>query len=226
MIWSAIILGFMGSVHCLAMCGPLVLTLNSRRRQSSLDKLFYNLGRISTYCFLGGIAGLFGTSIEWAIGQQYLSILSGILMLFGLILAWKGVPQKVFSVHKLLGIIKVRLSKMLFGQSKNMYVFGVYNGFLPCGLTYVALAAAIATGSVMQAVLYMALFGLGTSPMMWAIVSSFQRLKPHWISGSRVVTTFTWILAFLLIVRGLDLGIPYLSPEFSSEHHAPVSVCK
>ena len=224
MIWSAFILGIMGSIHCLAMCGPLVITLNARRRQSPIDKLFYNMGRISTYGLLGALVGLFGTGIGWAIGQQYLSIVSGVLLLLGLVVAW--VSTKRFSILPgAFARVKIKLGKILDIKSGNTFLFGVFNGLLPCGLTYVALAAAVSTGSLLESILYMVLFGVGTSPMMWAIVSGFQHLKPTWISGKRVITTFTWLLAILLIVRGLDLGIPYLSPNFESGHMAPISVC-
>ena len=223
MMWSALILGLMGSMHCLAMCGPLVLTLNASKGQTSLEKFYYNAGRISTYCLLGIIAGLFGSGLEWVIGQQFLSITSGILLLFGLLITWTGSKNHISWIPKLFARIKLKMSKMMHGPSGNMWWFGVYNGMLPCGLTYVALAAAISTGNLLQAVLYMALFGLGTSPMMWMIVSSFQRFNLRWASGNKIVRAFTWLLAILLIVRGLNLGVPYISPQVNSDHAAHMS---
>lgn len=225
MMWSALVLGLMGSLHCLAMCGPLVLALNAKKRQTALEKFYYNGGRISTYCLLGVIAGLFGSGLEWAIGQQFLSITSGSLLLFGLIISRMRPDNRIPWIPKLLARIKLKMNRMLNGHSGNMWWFGVYNGMLPCGLTYVALAAAIATGDLLHAILYMALFGIGTSPMMWMIVSSFQRLKLSWVSGNKIVRVFTWLLAILLIVRGLDLGVPYLSPGINSEHTMHTAVC-
>ncbi len=218
MIWSALVLGLMGSLHCLAMCGPLVLTLNAKKRQTSLQKFYYNTGRISTYSLLGAIAGLFGSGLEWAVGQQFLSIASGILLLVGLLFTWKGSKRKLSWMPGLLARLKLKMGKMLNGPSGNMWWFGVYNGMLPCGLTYVALAAAVSTGSVFQAIMYMALFGIGTSPMMWMVVSSFQRLNLRWTSGNKIVRTFTCLLAILLIVRGLNLGVPFISPEVNGDH--------
>jgi len=223
MMWSALILGLMGSMHCLAMCGPLVLTLNAKKSQTSLEKFYYNAGRISTYCLMGIIAGLFGGGLEWAIGQQFLSITSGILLLFGLLITWMGSESYISWIPKLFARIKLKMGNLLNGPSVNMWWFGVYNGMLPCGLTYVALAAAISTGNLLQAVLFMALFGLGTSPMMWMIVSSFQRLNLPWASANKIVRAFTWLLAILLIVRGLNLGIPYISPQVNSDHAAHMS---
>jgi len=225
MIWSALILGLMGSIHCLAMCGPLVLTLNAKKRQTSLEKFYYNAGRIFTYCLLGALAGLFGSGLEWAIGQQFLSIFSGLLLLSGLLFTWIGTEGRLSWISKLLVRVKLKMGKLLNGGSRNMWWFGVYNGMLPCGLTYVALAAAISAGNLFQSVLYMALFGIGTSPMMWMIVSSFQRLKLSWVSGNKIVRIFTWVLAILLIIRGLDLGVPYLSPDVNSKHTMHTAVC-
>ncbi|GJM28839.1 MAG: membrane protein [Cyclobacteriaceae bacterium] len=226
MIWSAVILGLFGSIHCLAMCGPLVLTLNAGNHQTLLDKFLYNGGRIFTYCLLGLAAGIFGSGVEWAAGQQFLSVFTGILLLAGLLISWLAPGNSYKPAGRLVARMKIKLTEALKGHPRNKWWFGMYNGLLPCGLTYLALAAAIALGSVPKAILYMALFGLGTSPMMWFIVSGIQRLKPQWVSGNRLVTGFTWILAVLLIVRGMGLGVPYLSPDLKSPHshesHMPV----
>jgi sulfite exporter TauE/SafE len=219
MMWSALVLGFMGSVHCLAMCGPLVMTLNTRKQQSISDKLLYNAGRIFTYCLLGLIAGIFGSGIQWAIGQQFLSVTTGVLLLLAVLVGWIGKDPNVRWLSGPLAKIKMKLGAMLNGNRVSMWWFGVYNGFLPCGLTYVALAASVATGSLLQSIVYMALFGLGTSPMMWVIVSGFQKLNQKWISGNKLITGFTCFLALLLIVRGLGLGVPYLSPSQHEPHH-------
>ena len=222
MIWSALVLGLMGSLHCLAMCGPLVMTLNAKRSQSTLDKILYNSGRIFTYCLLGLFAGLFGTGIQWMAGQQFLSIFTGVLLLVGLLLSWMG-SDKPNPLSKFFARIKIRLGKMLDENPQSMWWFGIYNGLLPCGLTYVAMAASVATGSITESILYMGLFGIGTSPMMWVIVTGFQRFKAKW-SGNRIVTGFTWLLAVLLIIRGLGLGVPYLSPDQHHSHEAHMSI--
>jgi sulfite exporter TauE/SafE len=227
MIWSALVLGLMGSIHCLTMCGPLVLTLNARRNQSSFDKMLYNTGRIFTYCLMGLLAGIFGTSIQWAAGQQFLSVFTGVILLVGLLLGWLGSTGNISPAASIITKLKLRLSGILNGKPGNMWWFGVYNGLLPCGLTYLALAAAVSLGNVFQAVLYMALFGLGTSPMMWAIVSGFQRLNFKWASGNRLIRGFNWLMAVLLIIRGMGLGVPYLRQDNNSPHqhksHIPVT---
>ncbi len=226
MMWSALVLGFMGSVHCLAMCGPLVLAINARRTQTTGDKFFYNTGRIFTYCLLGVLAGVFGSGLQWFMGQQFLSVFTGILLVVILLISWFSSRKPTAAVSRLLSVFKSKLAQMLDKHPKSMWWFGVYNGFLPCGLTYVALAAAVATGNVIQAVIYMALFGLGTSPMMWAIVSSAKRFRIKSLSANAMVTGFTWFLALLLIIRGMGLGIPYLSPDQHHQHHTHMSQSK
>jgi len=226
MIWSAVVLGFMGSLHCLAMCGPLVVSLNAKRNQSVTDKILYNGGRVFTYCLLGLLAGLFGASLQWAIGQQLLSVLAGMMILAGLLISRTGINRSPGSLSKPFAWIKINLTAMFNGKPTSMWWFGVYNGLLPCGLIYVALAASVAAGSILQSVLYMGLFGIGTSPMMWMIVSGFQRFKTRLIKGNRMVTGFTLLVAILLIVRGLGLGIPYLSPDHNHQHKTHMSIAK
>ena len=222
MMWSALVLGIMGSLHCLAMCGPLVIALNTKHRQSSFDKIRYNSGRIFTYVLLGGIAGILGSGIEWMAGQQFLSVFSGTILILGLLVSW--LSRGTFSpLSSALVKIKTRMSTILSNNPANQWWFGMYNGLLPCGLTYVALAAAASTGSVPSAMLYMLLFGIGTSPMMWMIVSGFHRINLKSGSGNKLITGFTWVLALLLIVRGLGLGIPYLSPDGKHKHEMHMS---
>jgi sulfite exporter TauE/SafE len=221
-MWSALVLGLLGSIHCLAMCGPLVLTLNSKRRQSSFDRLLYNSGRVFTYTLLGVLAGLFGSGIEWAAGQQFLSVFSGLLLLIGLTVSWMGAnSHRPWS--RILVKVKTQMSNMLKTGTGGHWWFGMYNGLLPCGLTYVALAAAVSLGSLSDAVIYMALFGIGTSPMMYLIVVGFQKLKLKSTYGNKLITGFTWVLALLLIIRGLGLGIPYVSPDPNQNHETHMS---
>src|SRR5262245_30645878 len=96
-LWTAFLLGFVGSAHCAGMCGPLVLALTARRLEVSgqrsavlVGRAAYNLGRIATYCLLGAVFGTFGKTILLAGFQRGLSITLGALLFAGLL-----VPQKV-----------------------------------------------------------------------------------------------------------------------------------
>ena len=92
---------------------------------------------------------------------------------------------------------------------------GLLNGLLPCGLVYIALAGAVAAGDVFSGMSYMFVFGMGTFPMMLMISLSGKYFKPLWFNYHRVLSIFLWILALLFILRGLNLGIPYVSPHLA-----------
>jgi len=223
-IWTALILGLVGSLHCAGMCGPLALALpmvGSTRTGFITGRLFYNFGRMITYCLLGVIFGLVGRTLVLAGIQRWVSITLGLILLFGLISSrklalWKPVTSLLFR-------LKSRMSGLLQQRSlASLGILGMLNGLLPCGLVYVACAGATATGSLLTGVQYMALFGLGTLPMMLGI-GLCGRLVPIALRlhFRKAVPASVCLLAGLLILRGLSLGIPYLSPDLS----APVAAC-
>ncbi len=217
-LWSALVLGVMGSLHCAGMCGPLTLLLTARggaRSAALLSRLAYQTGRVLTYCLLGAAFGLMGGTLAGAGFQRGLSIAMGSVLLIGVLAGssgrWAGL------INPWVGFIKTRLSQLMGRPGLgSQFLFGSVNGLLPCGLVYIACAGAAATGAVWSAVQYMAVFGMGTVPMLLAV--SFLR------SGFPVALRFRlqrWIPAcvalvgMMLIVRGLSLGIPYLSPDLS-----------
>jgi sulfite exporter TauE/SafE len=173
---------------------------------------------------MGLVAGLVGGGIGFMVGQQYLSIFTGVLLLLGLLVSWAGSGKFYLPISKLLIQLKSKMSQILTGQPSQQWLFGIYNGLLPCGLTYVALAAAISTGNLFEGIMYMVLFGIGTGPMMWLIASGINKLKLKTGYGGKIITGFTMMLAFLLIIRGLGLGIPYLSPD--TDHHHDTHLMK
>lgn len=220
LLYSAFIVGFLGSFHCVGMCGPIALAL-PRAHQGKLqllkNRLFYNFGRILTYSFIGLLVGLLGRGVSLLVSQQWVSIGVGA----GLLLVWWLPPQATqqWSLLKPLGRFTNWMKQQFkpFFRSKSVwatFAIGLLNGFLPCGLVYLAMAGAVATGEVGEAVLYMAFFGMGTLPAMLAVSMAGQWLKPTWQQKIyKVVPAFAMLLALLLIIRGLNLGIPYLSPQ-------------
>ena len=99
-----------------------------------------------------------------------------------------------------------------------LLLFGLLNGLLPCGLVYAALAGAAATGGPLGGALFMAAFGLGTIPAMLAVSLAGRLITAPWRARfQRAVPVAMAVLAVLFIVRGLSLGIPYLSPDLSPE---------
>jgi sulfite exporter TauE/SafE len=218
-LWTALILGLAGSLHCAGMCGPLALaipTASTTRTGVVAGRLAYNLGRMLTYCLLGVVFGLLGRTLLLAGIQRWVSILLGLALLFGLVSSRK--LARWHPVIALVGQLKSHMSVLLRTRSLvALFLLGLLNGLLPCGLVYVACAGATATGSLSSGVVYMAAFGLGTVPMMLGIGLT-GRLIPTALRHQlrKAIPVSVILLASMLILRGLSLGIPYVSPDLSS----------
>jgi sulfite exporter TauE/SafE len=218
-LWTAFLLGLAGSLHCAGMCGPLVLALaktRPRTMRESTGRVCYHLGRVASYCLLGLMLGSLGHVVAPAGFQRWLSIVVGALLLAGILVAAK-VPLAA-PVWKCLTLLKGSMRGLL--QQNNLSsqaILGALNGLLPCGLVYVAAAGATATGHPLTGAAYMALFGLGTWPMMLGLHFAGQRLPlpPRFSLGS-VTRAAVLLMAVLLILRGLELGIPFVSPNLSA----------
>lgn len=220
MIWvTAIALGLVGSLHCAGMCGPLALALpmtGSSRTTFVAGRLAYNLGRILTYCALGAVFGLLGQTIAFAGFQRWISIIAGVAILAGLLLSTRfatSLPVARFVTRIKSGLGSLLRQRSLFAT----LALGSLNGLLPCGLVYAACAGAVATGGLLSGAEYMAAFGLGTVPMMLGIGLIGQKLQfTLRFKLQRLIPASVAVVAVLLILRGLSLGIPYISPELTA----------
>ncbi|WP_207491909.1 sulfite exporter TauE/SafE family protein [Aridibaculum aurantiacum] len=222
-IISAFALGLVSSFHCVGMCGAIAFSLPTQHlngAKKAAGILLYNAGRITTYSIIGVLFGLLGRQIHIAGFQQWFSIIAGITILIIVIQGAAGKP-----LFHLPGYGKVQLfvqslvSIFLTSPSvASMYLLGMANGLLPCGLVYMAVTGALATGSIGGAAGFMASFGAGTFPALFLLSyfgyiinlstrNTIKRMVPY------VVAT----MAVLLILRGLNLNIPYLSPLLASE---------
>ncbi|MES2849673.1 MAG: sulfite exporter TauE/SafE family protein [Bacteroidota bacterium] len=221
--FTAFAMGIIGSFHCIGMCGPLALAL-PLKDDSLFSKftgaLLYNSGRIVTYSFFGLAAGSIGQSFSFFGFQQGLSITAGALIALLVILP-KLFPL-VFKNKNFVGSFFEKLrqtfSRLFLKKNQSaLFAIGVLNGLLPCGLVYLAIAGATATGNIIDAVIFMAAFGAGTLPVMWSIafwgnfinVSLRQRIR-------KMYPYMMMLMACLLILRGMGLGIPYISPAENS----------
>lgn len=220
--WTAITLGFLGSFHCVGMCGPIALAL-PLNRESIFSKvtgaLLYNTGRVFMYALLGGLFGLIGQSIIIAGYQQSLSIALGITVLVMILLPNKFANKFRFLsfTYSFIGKVKQKL-KTLFKQNSysSLFFIGTLNALLPCGLVYLGIAGAIAAGSLVQGSIFMALFGLGTVPAMLTVALISSSININFRKKiNKAVPVFAASMALLLILRGMNLGIPYISPEMS-----------
>lgn len=220
MLLTALIFGLLGSFHCVGMCGPIafLLPVDHHNQVKKLGQIFlYHIGRIVAYSFIGLLFGLIGKSLNLFGMQQQLSIIIGILMLVVIF-----VPQNVFNkynfskpIFRVIAKVKSALGAELKKKTPDTFLtIGLLNGFLPCGLVYVAVFGAIATGSALQGSLYMAMFGLGTIPLMTSAIYLGNFLNVQMRQRIRkAIPAFVVVIACLFIVRGLGLGIPYLSPK-------------
>ena len=217
--WTAFLLGFIGSAHCAGMCGPLALALpqtGNTRAKFFTGRLAYNLGRLVTYCALGLLFGLFGKTFLLAGLQRTLSIALGVSLLAGLLMSRRLALWR--PVTGLVDRLKARMSGLLRRRSFTaLTLLVLLNGLLPCGLVYVACAGAAATSGAVSGILFMAAFGAGTLPMMLALSLS-GKLVPFSLRLKllKAVPVSVCVLAALLILRGLALGVPYLSPDLSA----------
>lgn len=221
-LWTAFLLGLVGSTHCAGMCGPLVMALPSAgidRSRLLVRRLAYNGGRIATYAVIGSAFGLLGQSFAMAGLQRWVSIAAGAAILSGLLTSSRFVLSG--PIQQLVTSVKSRLGRLLlrpgFGAR---FGLGLLNGLLPCGLVYAAAAGATATGSMVDGISYMLAFGLGTVPMMLALGVAGGRLQPALrFKLQRLMPVGLAAVATLLIIRGLALGIPYLSPDLGGRCH-------
>lgn len=216
---SGFLVGIMGSVHCAGMCGPIALALptgGKRGWQLLAGRLAYNGGRIATYALLGFLVGAIGRGIALLGYQQTLSIVLGAFLLLTSVApaAARRFLPRVPGADAVQGTLSHALALLFRRRSlTSLFLVGVLNGFLPCGFVVAALAGAATTGSEAGGVLFMAGFGAGTVPIMLGLSMAGYRL-PQAVRA-KLVSVLPWLgalLGVLLIVRGMGLGIPYLSP--------------
>lgn len=232
MLLTAFFFGLISSFHCIGMCGPIAMMLpvdrNNQAKKTS-QIITYHLGRLSAYAAIGLVFGLLGKGLFLAGIQQKLSIFIGIAMIFIIL-----IPEKFFAKYNFSKPVFILISKIkstLGSQFKNksyrsLFTIGLLNGFLPCGMVYVALFGAIATQSATLGVLYMVLFGLGTVPMMSSVVYLHSFLTiPVRNKIQKFIPYVAVIIGILFIFRGLGLGIPYISPSEMSLFVQPTPNC-
>jgi uncharacterized protein len=227
----AFVLGILGSAHCIGMCGPLMLAMPFGNRNSAAlpRSLIYNFGRMVTYGLLGLVFGIFGKSFFVSGLQQALSIFIGVLIiLFFFLPSMASFGNKLkSSIEKFLNPLYSRITN-LSEKSNFMFYFlsGMINGLLPCGLVYTAIAGAIVSGAAWNGALFMILFGAGTLPAMISVAMFNNSIKMKWRFHLKKVFPVTMLLmALLLILRGLNLGIPYLSPKTHNNQQVTGSCC-
>ncbi len=232
MLISALILGMLGSLHCVGMCGPIAFMLPVDR-SNSVKKIsqiaIYHFGRLLAYSIIGLLFGLVGKSLYIFGFQQQLSIAIGILMIVVVLLPQRIIGKYQLSkpLYKLIGKVKSSLGQALKKKTADTFLtIGFLNGFLPCGLVYMAVFGAVATGNLLQGSLYMLLFGLGTTPLMTTAIYLGKFLNSNIKQRiQKVIPVLVMVIGVLFILRGLGLGIPYISPAPITEMATSTMEC-
>lgn len=179
--------------------------------------MLYNMGRIFMYAVLGFILGWIGMAFQFFGWQQFFSIALGIILLF--IFLMSLLHKKIFTKSSLVSAWIKKIIQKLSGlyKKKNfagVFLIGILNGLLPCGLVYMAIAGALATSNILYSSLFMAAFGAGTLPAMMAVSLAGGMMPVNTrMSIKKISPYIIGLMGIILILRGMNLGIPFLSPE-------------
>ncbi|MBX9783582.1 MAG: sulfite exporter TauE/SafE family protein [Chitinophagaceae bacterium] len=219
-------LGLFGSIHCVGMCGPLALALPSvhaTKQQRVVGSMLYNCGRVITYSLLGLLFGIIGKGFNIMGFQQLFSILAGSVLLmftilyFGYKKTWQPQWFQQFT-WQIQSFIAASLK-----NNRGALVIGMANGLLPCGMVYAAITGALVSGSIAASALFMTGFGLATIPLMLLLMQFGSSFSLQWRMKLRKLTPFViTLVASLLILRGMNLGIPWLSPLLHFSTSSPI----
>jgi sulfite exporter TauE/SafE len=219
---AALTMGLIGSFHCIGMCGPIAIAL-PLKTNNWFTRIFggvlYNIGRALTYGLMGAFFGLVGKGFKIGGLQQWVSILMGIIMIVSVLfpVLFKNKSRFDGFVNKMVSSLKKAFGKMFAIRTYySLFTIGILNGFLPCGLVYMAIAGAIATAEIFNGSMYMVIFGLGTLPIMLSLslVSNMISLRFR-NKIRRIIPLFIIIIGILFILRGMNLGIKYISPKLT-----------
>lgn len=231
-VLAALMLGLGTSLHCMGMCGPIAfsLGLGNERGLSFVSKNFvYQFGRVVTYSVMGLVMGLFSEGISLAGFQKYISIVAGVIMILMVILPKNlmGIAESNRFFSRILIKIKSNLGEFIRRKSfGSLFITGLLNGLLPCGMVYVALTGALAVGNLVGSTLFMTFFGLGTIPLMFGAVMFGSVVGVQMRNRIlKVLPVITIVIGVIFILRGLELGIPFLSPPESALELNTKSCC-
>lgn len=219
MYWlAAISIGFLGSAHCAGMCGPILIATNSGKNKGL--QALHHVGRLLTYAIFGAIAGAIGQSFDFFGAQQTFSIVIGALLVATVVLmpfttkirfVEDAISKFSFDVHQ-------RIHAKSWPKKFTRFMLGMANGLLPCGLVYLAITGAASTYTPWDGAFFMIIFGTGTLPALIIMTEIGKKLSINMRNKVRKLIPITiFLMGCLLIVRGMNLGIPYLSPKAVTE---------
>lgn len=228
-IITAMALGFLGSFHCVGMCGPIALSIPVQHLhgfQKFIGIIIYNGGRIMVYAVAGSLFGVIGLSFQFMGWQKWLSVILGVVLLLLFVFA---ISKKRFSQNRFLKSFNDKIVQWLYPllqsrKQRNLLLIGMLNGLLPCGLVYMALAGAIATSNIIYSAIFMAAFGAGTLPAMILASYAGQLITLNMRNKIKKVLPYMLaIMGLLLILRGFNMHLPLFD---HMGHHGNAVLCK
>lgn len=213
----ALLMGLTGSLHCAGMCGPIMLFLPFHHFTGGRKVLamgLYHLARITVYALMAFIVYSFRDAFNPVL-QQYISIGLGSLFLFAGIVSFIPMNNRIHIKLPWTDFVKQHLGRFIGSPAlSSIAMSGLLNGLLPCGLVYMMLSATLVLHTPLEAVMFAYLFGMGTLPILIAIV--FFKSKLNFNKGmafKKLTPLIVFSFGCLFLLRGLNLGIPYLSPK-------------
>ncbi|WP_026898159.1 sulfite exporter TauE/SafE family protein [Daejeonella oryzae] len=217
--------GLFGSLHCVVMCGPLVMALPFSGRSfwfSTAQKILYQFGRILTYSFLGFIAGYIGSGFNILGLQQFLSLITGIILVLIAVYHFSGKKDNMFTRIQTRMVAPIA-SKMGYWLSKSYggLFAGALHGLIPCGMVYMAIAGSLNSETPFDGSRFMFFFGLGTTPLL-IIASVLPFFLKKFRAPRLLIPALFMIAGFFLITRGLNLNIPLITSPVISDPSAPI----
>jgi sulfite exporter TauE/SafE len=227
-ITISLTLGLISSLHCVGMCGPLLISFPSTSKNNTrqwIDSMIYHAGRIATYMTGGLIVGMIGKKIDLFSTQQSLSVWLGLIIILYVIIP-KRLTQRIAQWSRtdhFFSLVRKQMLALFNRQTLTArFMFGLLNGLLPCGMVYLALASALTMGDMADSVTFMAGFGLGTLPTLLTVSMAGKVLHMQVRRKmQQAIPVFLMSMGLLLVLRGMDLGIPYLSPAMEKATHTP-----
>lgn len=218
LLLTGFVLGLTANFHCLGMCGPIAMAVPLNRKSNLhilAGALTYNGGRILTYSLLGVIVGSIGLTVNTIGFLQWMSIISGILLI---LLAWrKAIGRLLHGMafpwlqHK----VNRGMGKLLKSSHPlKLLPLGMLNGILPCGMVFAALLNAVLSGNPLEGALAMTAFGIGTLPVMLFVSFAANRIGNA--TRARLSSFVPYLLTavgILVCLRGMNLDIPWISPK-------------
>lgn len=219
-LWTAFMIGLVGSLHCIGMCGPIALAIpyQAPTKIKTLGNiLLYNSGRIITYGLIGVLPAIFGLALTLSGMQKNMSIILGAFLIIAAIFS---IPldqrtNAIPGINRVYPWVASKMKSFISKRTKSaFFITGILNGFLPCGMVYMAVMGAITQTSMANAFLYMMLFGVGTVPLMMLMGVSGQLISMTWRRKvRRVIPVFMIGIGILMIMRGVTIDLPpHLEP--------------